>query len=129
MNEIIWDEKPKVPKGDIVWDDATEAESLGPGQAAVVGAGRTANDIWAGVKQAGLKMPDAMRAAFNLPVGADNSKALAQLDAEQKSNAPANAALDKAHPVAATLGGIAPLLAMPMLGGGVLGMSAAGAIP
>lgn len=89
-------------------------------EAGIVGAGKTTNDLVAGVKQ-----------AFNWATG--NKTANDQLAEQQAAGAQAYAPLQQAHPAATFVGEAAPLVAamgVPGLaGGGALGAAATGAAP
>ncbi len=88
-------------------------KSIGTG---IVGAGKTVNDLVAGVKQ-----------GYNYLTG--DTAANAKLAQDQAAGAQAYAPLEQAHPVASFVGQAAPLIAALPAVGGVGGAAALGALP
>lgn len=98
------------------------AAEYGPVGAAIVAAGRTGDRIWQGLKQLPLQGMAA--------IGNQNAQVkLSEMDKNEAQKTAAYAALERARPVATTVGSIAPLVAAPMLGAGLPGMAASAAIP
>lgn len=102
--------------------EAPQVEDPNPYGAFAIGMGRTGDRLWKGIKQPFLEAG----AAVNIP-GAQQS--LDEMAAEVKGDNAAYDNLRKLHPWATTLGEIAPLVAAPVLGRGVMGAMATSAIP
>lgn len=91
------------------WD---QSNPFNAGQAALIGAGRTFNQVGAGVNQIALNADIAARQAMGLDSG-DQFRKLNALDAEQQDEAARYAPLQQQHPFATALGESLPLLAVP----------------
>lgn len=99
-----------------------EAEDPGALMSAVIGAGRTGDKLWQGLKQAVLGVPAMM--------GSESAKqSLADMAAQQKSADEVYDKLAEKRPVATMIGEAAPLVAAPMLASGVGGAALSAAVP
>lgn len=98
------------------------ADEYGPGKAALVAAGRLGDRVVSGIDQALYSIP----AAFGNKTA---RKKLAEMEVKEGEDTKAFAKLEEKHPWATLAGGVAPLLAAPMLGGTALGMAGWSAIP
>lgn len=101
--------------------EPTEAESTSFGQAALIGAGRTVDRGLQGIKQMGLQVASPFSEGARAALEAQKYRMTA--DDEQYKK------LTAARPGATMLGEVAPLLAAPMLGTGVMGAAASAAVP
>lgn len=96
-----------------------EVEDPGSIMSAVIGAGRTGDKLFQGVKQATLST-----------LGHEGSKqTLTDMEAQQKAADETYKPLADKNPWATGIGEVLPLLAAPMLGTGVLGAALTSAIP
>jgi hypothetical protein len=122
-----WQDAPVVSAGS--WQDAPvvgeekkkppQTEDPGFWKSALIGAGKTADDIASGLTHIGLWGQMG-------PEGRQAEKVLAD---RRASDAKEYAKLQEIRPGATALGETAPLLAMPLVGSGIKGAAVAGAIP
>jgi hypothetical protein len=97
-------------------------EDPGTAGAFALGMGRTGDRLWKGVKQPFLEAGSAM----GIPQA---QQSLAQMTAEVPGDNAAYAPVQKKYPWASLAGEVAPLIAAPVLGRGVVGAMTTAAIP
>lgn len=82
-----------------------QAQDTSPGQAALIGAGKSLHDLWAGMKKLG----------YNI---SGDKEALDNLVQEQRYNNKVYGALEDEHPISTFAGGMAPYMMVPGAGVG-----------
>lgn len=102
--------------------EATPTEDPGFGQAALIGAGRTLDRLYEGIKQSGLNIGAALGSK-------DAQAALEAQKAREDENTRLYGNLQKIRPGATMLGEAAPLVLAPMLGASVPAIAASAALP
>ena len=107
--------------------EKTEAELTGAGSAALIGAGRTTSRVLDGLNQGRYLLAKTV-----MPDGYGGDYAAQRLDEMKAKNTSDDVEykkLQEARPLSTMAGEVAPLLAAPMLGTGVVGAAASASLP